>query len=95
MTEKNFTEQEQRTLLELECQLARLKIAASRQRKHAEQEANASNQTHHLMNAAQIANDVVAHSPLWKIAMLYGRGKQKLLLGAALLAWQILSNKQK
>lgn len=95
MNEKNLSKQEERALLELECQLARLKIQTSRQRKNHIAHTNTPSNSPNLMNVAQIANDVTQNNPLWKMAMLYGRGKQKLWLGGALLLWQILSNKQK
>lgn len=92
MNEPKLTQQEQRALLELECELARLKIKNAH--RHTRMVAASSQSSWNAMQLAQTLSDV-QHNPMWKVVMSYGRGKQKLLLGAALLAWQILSNKQK
>lgn len=92
MTEKNLTKQEERVLLELECQLARLKIQTSRQRIEHQKQMQ-TQQNHQLMNAAQAASDVLSH-PLWKMGLLRG-DKQKWWLGVMLLLWQMYSDKQK
>ncbi len=91
MNETKLTKQEQRALLELECELARLKIKNSRRRTQMLAQ-SAPKSSLDALQIAQIANDTVINNPLWKIAMLYGRGKQKWLLGAGLLAWQIFAN---
>lgn len=92
MTEKNLTKQEERVLLELECQLARLKIQTSRQRME-QQKQMQTQQNHQLMNAAQAASDVLSN-PLLKMSLLRG-GKQKWWVGIMLLLWQMYSGKQR
>lgn len=91
MKKNELTQQEERALLELQCQLARLKVETSRQRKRQTRPSQSSQ----LMNMAQLASDMTHNNPAWKMAMTYGRGKTKLWLGAALLLWQMFANKQK
>lgn len=92
MNEKKLSKQEERELLALQCELARLKMQVSRQRIE-QQKKIKTHDNHQLMNAAQIASDVLSN-PLWKMSLLRG-GKQKWWIGAMLLLWQMYSGKQK
>lgn len=83
MNKKTLSKQEERELLALQCEVARLKVQMAQQ---CVQQHHATH-AHHFINATQIANDVL-HNPLWRILLRHG-GKQKWWLGAILLIWQM------
>lgn len=91
MTKPKLTNQEQRALLELQCELARLKIKKSRQNKL---KSESPHSPPNVLQIAQIAHDTMIHNPLWKMNMMYGRGKKRWALGLALLIWQIFTRHQ-
>ena len=87
-----MTREEERELLELQAELARLKIQAAqlkRARNRARDRSHAA--VHAFLNFKQLANSagsLISNRQLFKIALLPTRWQYRLLLGGALLAWE-------
>lgn len=81
---------EERELLQLECELARLKIAATH-RKKLENRLHEKNQNHNsLLSAASSVS-----TPIWQLALLPKTLKYRSLMIAIIILTQFLGNKKR
>lgn len=83
-----FNAEQQREILEMQAELARLRIAAEYLKKR--QEDQRQQQTDlGLSRMMQLADDLPSGNLLWKTVFLPLRWKHRLLAAAALLIWQM------
>lgn len=88
-----LTREEERELLELRSQLAQLKLKAAQvQAERARQRQSAPADA--VFNFANNLSGVVGNKKLLKLALLPSRWKYRLLIGAALLAWEYYQSSQ-
>lgn len=92
MSKRNI--REERELLELEIELARLKLAAAELKRRREQQADNQQDSigHELLN---LAGNASTKGLAWRAAALPVSLKHRLLLGAAFLAWEYWRNQSK
>lgn len=88
-----LTREQERELLELRSLLAQLKLKAAQtqtreQRRRHDAPADA------VFNFANNLSGVVGNRKLLKLALLPARWQHRLLIGAALLAWEYYQNRQ-
>lgn len=92
--DENLTREQERELLELQAMLLKLRIEAA-QAKKKEQKRFAQAPSATLFNWVNSASGFVGNNHLIKLAMLPSRWKHRLILGAALFAWEFYRNQQR
>lgn len=92
MTDKYSAPQE-RELLALRCQLARLKLAAARENRRRHHQQHGAGQTL-LLRLADSVGNVAADPRLLKFALLPAKWRYRLLLIAAMAAWSYWSQER-
>ncbi len=88
-----LSKREERELLELEIELARLKLATAELQRKRQQRQRQQNE-HFGRKLIELAGQASQKKLTWSAVMMPARWKHRLLVGAALLAWEYWQKQQ-